>query len=110
MTTYNIEQYMKDLEYLVNIDCNAQNFAGIDKVADYLAKDFTGPMWRVKRVDCGPDCAKPLVITNTDDTNYDVTLCCHMDTVFPDGTVAVRPFSVKGDRAYGPGPWKLPER
>ena len=98
MTTYNIEQYMKDLEYLVNIDCNAQNFAGIDKVADYLAKDFTGPMWRVKRVDCGPDCAKPLVITNTDDTNYDVTLCCHMDTVFPDGTVAVRPFSVKGDR------------
>ena len=103
MTTYNIEQYMKDLEYLVNIDCNAQNFAGIDKVADYLAKDFTGPMWRVKRVDCGPDCAKPLVITNTDDADYDVTLCCHMDTVFPDGTVAVRPFSVKGDRAYGPG-------
>ena len=103
MTTYNIEQYMKDLEYLVNIDCNAQNFAGIDKVADYLAKDFTGPMWRVKRVDCGPDCAKPLVITNTDDTDYDVTLSCHMDTVFPDGTVAVRPFSIKGDRAYGPG-------
>jgi len=103
MTTYNIEQYMKDLEYLVNIDCNAQNFAGIDKVADYLAKDFTGPMWHVKRVDCGPGCAKPLVITNTEDTNYDVTLCCHMDTVFPDGTVAVRPFSVKGDRAYGPG-------
>ena len=103
MTTYNIEQYMKDLEYLVNIDCNAQNFAGIDKVADYLSKDFTGPMWRVKRIDCGPDCAKPLVITNTDDTDYDVTLCCHMDTVFPDGTVAVRPFSVKGDRAYGPG-------
>jgi glutamate carboxypeptidase len=26
-----------------------------------------------------------------------------MDTVFPDGTVAVRPFSIKGDRAYGPG-------
>ena len=47
MTTYNMEQYMKDLEYLVNIDCNAQNFAGIDKVADYLARDFTGPMWRV---------------------------------------------------------------
>ena len=103
MTTYNIEQYMKDLEYLVNIDCNAQNFAGIDKVADYLARDFTGPMWHVKRIDCGPGCAKPLIITNTTDTEYDVTLCCHMDTVFPDGTVAVRPFSVKGDRAYGPG-------
>lgn len=103
MTFYNIDQYMKDLEYLVNIDCNAENFAGIDKVAAYLAKDFTSPMWRVKRVDCGPGCAQPLVITNTDDENYDVILCCHMDTVFPDGTVAVRPFSVKGTRAYGPG-------
>ena len=41
MTAYNMEQYMKDLEYLVNIDCNAHNFAGIDKVAAYLAKDFT---------------------------------------------------------------------
>lgn len=35
--------------------------------------------------------------------NYDVILCCHMDTVFPDGTVKKRPFSVQGDRAYGPG-------
>lgn len=26
-----------------------------------------------------------------------------MDTVFPDGTVKERPFSVQGDRAYGPG-------
>ena len=103
MTTYNIEQYMKDLEYLVNIDCKADNIAGVNKVADYLAKDFTGPMWHVKRVDCGPDCANPLIITNSEDENYDVILCCHMDTVFPDGTVAVRPFSVKGDRAYGPG-------
>ena len=27
----------------------------------------------------------------------------HMDTVFPDGTAAARPFSMKGDTAYGPG-------
>ncbi len=103
MTTYNIDQYMKDLEYLVNIDSNAANTAGIDKVAEYLSNGFNAPFWRVERVDCGPGCAKPLLITNTDDTEYDVVLCCHMDTVFPDGTVAVRPFSVKGSRAYGPG-------
>lgn len=103
MTKYDIDQYMKDLEYLVNIDCKADNYAGIDKVANYLAKDFTSSMWRVKRIDCGPNVAQPLMITNTDDENYDVILCAHMDTVFPDGTVAERPFSVKGDRAYGPG-------
>lgn len=103
MTSYNIEKYIQDLEYLVNIDCKAENFAGIDKVAAYLAKDFTSPMWHVRRIDCGSDCAPPLVIANTDGEDYDVILCCHMDTVFPDGTVAERPFSIKGDRAYGPG-------
>lgn len=103
MTKYDLEQYMRDLEYLVNIDCNAENFAGIDKVADFLAKDFHAPMWHVSRVDCGPDCAQPLLISNTPEENYDVLLCCHMDTVFPDGTVAQRPFSRDEKRAYGPG-------
>lgn len=103
MTKYNIDQYMKDLEHLVNIDSCAENFAGIDAVAEFLAKDFNTPMWHVHRADCGDGCGKPLYITNTTDDHYDVTLCCHIDTVFPDGTVAVRPFSVKGDRAYGPG-------
>ena len=27
----------------------------------------------------------------------------HMDTVFPDGTVAERPFVIDDGRAYGPG-------
>ncbi len=103
MTAYNLEKYMQDLEYLVNIDCKAENFAGVNKVADYLAKEFTAPMWHVSRPDCGQECAKPLMITNTAEEKYDVILCCHMDTVFPDGTVKERPFSVKGDRAYGPG-------
>jgi glutamate carboxypeptidase len=28
---------------------------------------------------------------------------CHMDTVWPDGTVASRPFRTEGDRGFGPG-------
>ncbi len=32
-----------------------------------------------------------------------VLLIGHMDTVFPAGTLAARPFRVDGDRAYGPG-------
>ena len=103
MTSYNMEKYMQDLENLVNIDCIADNIAGVDKVADYIAKDFNTPMWHISRPDCGPKCARPLMITNTTEDSYDVILCCHMDTVFPDGTVAKRPFSIKGDRAYGPG-------
>ena len=30
-------------------------------------------------------------------------LAAHLDTVFPDGTAAERPFSRNGDRAFGPG-------
>ena len=30
-------------------------------------------------------------------------LNAHLDTVFPEGTVAQRPMTIKGDRAYGPG-------
>ena len=32
-----------------------------------------------------------------------VLLIGHMDTVFPDGTAATRPFRREGDRAFGPG-------
>ena len=103
MTQYDFAKFQKDLEYLVNIDSNAENVAGIDKVADFLAKDFTSPMWHVGRLDVGEGIAKPLYITNTLEKDYDVAICCHMDTVFPDGTAAARPYSVKDNVAYGPG-------
>ena len=32
-----------------------------------------------------------------------VLLMAHIDTVFPRGTAAARPFRIEGDRAYGPG-------
>ena len=32
-----------------------------------------------------------------------IVFLAHMDTVFPHGTAARRPFRVEGDRAYGPG-------
>jgi glutamate carboxypeptidase len=35
--------------------------------------------------------------------NAHVLLLGHRDTVFPKGTVALRPFRVEGERAYGPG-------
>jgi glutamate carboxypeptidase len=35
--------------------------------------------------------------------NARVLLVGHMDTVFPDGTAAARPFRIDGDRALGPG-------
>lgn len=36
-------------------------------------------------------------------TTPEILILLHLDTVFPKGTVAERPFSIEGDRAYGPG-------
>jgi len=104
MTKYNVEKFLQDLENLVNIDSHSSDFEGMEKVVAYIEKEFQTPMWHISRPDCGAGCcAKPLQIANTADENYDVVLCCHIDTVFPKGTVAKRPYSVKGNIAYGPG-------
>lgn len=34
---------------------------------------------------------------------YDVMCLGHMDTVFPEGEAARRPFEIRGDQAFGPG-------
>lgn len=39
----------------------------------------------------------------TNQGNEAILMIGHMDTVFPAGTLAQRPFRVDGDRAYGPG-------
>jgi len=103
MTKYNVEKFLQDLENLVNIDSHSSDFEGMEKVVAYIEKEFQTPMWHISRPDCGVGCAKPLQIANTADENYDVVLCCHIDTVFPKGTVAKRPYSVKENIAYGPG-------
>ncbi len=103
MSKYDIGKFLQDLENLVNIDSHSSDFEGMEKVVAYLEKEFQTPMWHITRPDCGAGCAKPLQIANTADENYDVVLCCHIDTVFQKGTVANRPYSVKNNVAYGPG-------
>lgn len=98
------DAYMKDLAELVNMDCGTANVAGVTKVAEIMKKHFESIGFTAELVDLGPGAGKGLFATNKPGADhYDVLFNAHMDTVFPDGTAAARPLSVKGDRAYGPG-------
>ncbi|GBU10037.1 peptidase M20 [Gammaproteobacteria bacterium] len=99
-----IKQFLSELEPLINIDCGSLNPQGISAVADLMQKKYESIGWHVERADFGSKTGHGLRITNKPDANaYDLVLIGHLDTVFPDGTVALRPMSVKGERAYGPG-------
>ena len=64
--------------------------------------------WKAERLPYHGDEGPPLgdILVATLEGNGEggrVLLVGHMDTVFPEGTSASRPFRVDGDRAYGPG-------
>lgn len=97
------EEYLEQLKALVNIESGSYNAAGINQVADQLEAWYRELGWHIRRHDLGPETGNLLEISNRPAEHYDVMFVGHMDTVFPDGTVARRPFSTDGVNAYGPG-------
>lgn len=99
-----VQEYLKDLEKVVNVDCGTATIVGVKQVAETFKKHYEDMGFTVKLVDLGDKVGPGLFATNKPDAErYDVMLNAHLDTVFPEGTVAQRPMTIKGDRAYGPG-------
>ncbi|MFD1926777.1 M20 family metallopeptidase [Sporosarcina siberiensis] len=90
------------LEKLVNIDSGSANKAGIDKVGGILKAEYEKLGFRVETYK-ESERGNHLVIQHEDAATPEIILLAHMDTVFRDGTAAVRPFTMKNGRAYGPG-------
>ncbi|NBI67923.1 M20 family peptidase [Pseudoflavonifractor sp. 60] len=103
MVTVDQEEYIEQLKTLVNIESGSYNAAGINRVADQLETWYRELGWYIQRHNLGPQTGNLLEISNRPADHYDVMFVGHMDTVYPDGTVAQRPFSSDGVRAYGPG-------
>lgn len=98
-----LNKYLSELEYLVNIDSGSENHAGLRKMADFFSERFTELGWNVKEFDFTPSPGVCVVCTNREAEHYDLMLIGHLDTVFPEGTAAERPFKLEGNMAYGPG-------
>jgi len=98
-----LNQYLKELEYLVNIDSGSEDAEGVTKVADFFVEKFNEMGWNVHEYEFDGKCGKCVICTNREADHYDLLMIGHLDTVFPHGTCSERPFKIEGNRAYGPG-------
>ena len=88
---------------LVQIESGSANKAGVDAVAHRVQEelDTMGAQTEIhERKRAGN---RLVSVLNEDVPEAPVLLLGHMDTVFPDGTVAARPFTLRDGKAYGPG-------
>ena len=101
------------LERIVNMDSFSHDGGDVNKLGETLAAWMAGAGFQAamlpKRTS-PPDeawmdalgnvfCAR----SHAEEAGPGVAFIGHMDTVFPAGTAAARPFRVEGGRAYGPG-------
>lgn len=99
-----LDDYIKDLAPLVNLDCGTCNTAGVTRAAEIMKGYFESIGFTCELIDLGPKAGRGLLARNKPHADrYDVLLNGHLDTVFADGTAAARPFSIDGDFAHGPG-------
>lgn len=100
---FSIDSYLRDLEEIVNIDSKTYDLDGINQVRNFFIKKFQDLDCIVEPLESSNPDSPLLKVTNKSTDFYDFLLVGHMDTVFPRGTVADRPFKINGDLAFGPG-------
>ncbi|MBV8047679.1 MAG: M20 family metallopeptidase [Paludibacterium sp.] len=99
-----LERYIEELRQLVNTDSGTATLSGVAKMAEMMRQKYRDMGWHAEMVDLGDDVGPGVWATNKPDAEqFDVLLFGHMDTVFPEGTAAARPFTVEGNIARGPG-------
>ncbi len=100
-------QAMQDLlQKVVNIDSGSRNEAGVTAVAHALAERLLAAGVPVQFEPVPGYGVLLHAQVNADGAGGEgapLILMGHMDTVYPAGTVARRPFRVEDGRAYGPG-------
>lgn len=112
----NTERFYADLEFLTNIDSGSYCSKGVTQVAEWFAHAFSRLGWKSEWYDLAPGKQGKSVFIAPDSSEsansresansmgaMDLLIINHTDTVFPEGEAAVRPFSMKDNRVYGPG-------
>ncbi len=105
------QQAMIDLlRETVDIDSGSYNKAGIDAVGAAIERWLAGQGIATERLSQARhgDCIRAMVgaepaAASPTNAPTNIVLMGHRDTVFPDGEVNRRPFTIKDGIAYGPG-------
>ncbi len=103
MMKVDVERFLQELELLVNMDSGQGNPDGITAVGKWLADRLVAMGWIAQQVDVGSKTGKCTVVKNREAGHFDVMLVGHVDTVFPTGETAKRPFRRDEKRAWGLG-------
>lgn len=90
------------LEQLVNIDSGIDNPCGIEAVAHLVGDKLQSLGFAVQYIDY-PGICTHMLAHKQGNSNKSIMITGHMDTVFPKGTAASRPFTVKEGHVHGPG-------
>ena len=108
MTDFSLQEYVETLAHLVNIDSGSKNTGGTAKVAEFFEERYKKLGLSVKKLHPDPASGPCLEIRNKPESEtIDILFLGHMDTVFPDGTAAARPFKIENGLAYGPGVYDM---
>jgi glutamate carboxypeptidase len=104
---------IETLRQLVAIESGSRDKEGLDRMAALLRERLAALGGTVEVVEPGPDAVKlfdtppqigKIVVARFEGSGArKILLLAHMDTVYPPGTLARRPFRIDGHRAYGPG-------
>jgi glutamate carboxypeptidase len=101
------DQFIKDLETIVNIDSGTNYAPGVEKIIAFFQDRFSQLDWRTKIHAFAQGSVPCLEAANAvpaaADTEFDFFFIGHMDTVFLEGEAQRRPFSIDGNHAKGPG-------
>ena len=90
------------LAQIVNIDSGYDALEGIDEVAHIIGDFLTPYGFEVQYIET-PNAPTHVLAKRPRPGKKKVMLMGHMDTVFPKGTAAARPFRIEDGKAYGPG-------
>ncbi len=97
-----IERFLADFEYIVNTDSASGNTEGILTVARFFEQRFLR-LGMACEIRMPGNREVPCLKATMGKPPYDVMCLGHMDTVFPEGEAAGRPFEIRGSQAFGPG-------
>jgi glutamate carboxypeptidase len=98
-----LDAALDQLRALVEHESSSRDKPGIDALAELLAAEFTRA-GAESTVLPDPERGNLLrAVWRSGRAGAPVLLLGHLDTVWPRGTLAARPFEVRGGNAYGPG-------
>jgi glutamate carboxypeptidase len=96
------EAFLQDLQAMVSVDCGTLNKAGVDRVGNWVGERCASWGWSVERIP-QPEFGDLWKARLRGQGAGRIMLMGHLDTVYPDGTVAARPMHMEGDKLLGPG-------